>query len=278
MNLLQKRAFTLIELLVVISIIALLIAILLPALSAARDSARTVQCGSNLKQLTISQFAYAADNNGTFTAAREWVWGRPIAPDGSDFSAQDTDPTIVDGVLEGTLFPYVNDSTDIYLCPIASIRLTPDTFDPSWANQDKLARNYVQNWNVGPYVDDPLFPWPREELKDGTIRKPSDLVIFSEENTEEIPGYSNRRLNDGFLLGRQSTTGSPDIDCFGSFHNISAGNLQSGDANAGFADGHVEFVNHRQPEFFTWTNPKTGVNETISATVMWCTDAIPVQR
>ncbi|MEM9109548.1 MAG: prepilin-type N-terminal cleavage/methylation domain-containing protein [Planctomycetota bacterium] len=277
MNLLQKRAFTLIELLVVISIIALLIAILLPALSAARDSARTIQCGSNLRQLVTSQFSYAADNNGTFTAAREWVWGKAIAPDGSDFSDEDTDPTILDGVLQGTLFPYLNESPEIYLCPIASKRLTPDTFDPSWANQDKLARNYVQNWNVGPFLDDP-FTWPREELKDGTISKPSDLVIFSEENTETIAGYSTRRLNDGFLLGRQSAIGTPDIDCFGSFHNVSGDVLESGDANAGFADGHVEFVNHRQPGFFTWTNPKTGVNETISATVMWCTDAIPVQR
>ncbi|MEO0477352.1 MAG: hypothetical protein AAF085_15495 [Planctomycetota bacterium] len=54
--------------------------------------------------------------------------------------------------------------------------------------------------------------------------------------------------------------------------------MTSGDANAVFTDGHVEYVNHREPEFYTWRNPDTGANETISATVMWCTDAIPVQR
>jgi prepilin-type processing-associated H-X9-DG protein/prepilin-type N-terminal cleavage/methylation domain-containing protein len=58
----SKRAFTLVELLVVIGIIALLIAILMPALGRARESARTVTCASNLRQIGTMFANYVADH------------------------------------------------------------------------------------------------------------------------------------------------------------------------------------------------------------------------
>jgi len=61
------RAFTLVELLVVIAVIALLASLLLPALSAAKEKARSIQCMNNLRQLTLSYKIVVDSDDGRLT-------------------------------------------------------------------------------------------------------------------------------------------------------------------------------------------------------------------
>ena len=75
MQITERKAFTLVELLVVIAIIGVLIALLLPAVQAARESARRTQCLNKIRQIALATHNFE-NSNGVF----------PVTTDETTFS------------------------------------------------------------------------------------------------------------------------------------------------------------------------------------------------
>lgn len=121
------HGFTLIELLVVISIIALLIALLLPALRLARETARSTQCASGVRQIGILVAIYTDDFEGLVPISDEggyWYnWSFKLIQDGLLRSAQAGAPTgswlygIPNNVFLGCRLAQPGEVVSILNCP-----------------------------------------------------------------------------------------------------------------------------------------------------------------
>ena len=77
----RNNAFTLIELLVVIAIVGALASLLLPAIQTARESSRSAQCTSRMRQLGLALHAHH-DTEGAFPPGFDngWSWHSKLLP------------------------------------------------------------------------------------------------------------------------------------------------------------------------------------------------------
>ncbi|MBX3423475.1 MAG: DUF1559 domain-containing protein [Pirellulaceae bacterium] len=127
----QKTGFTLVELLVVIAIIGILVGLLLPAVQAAREAARRMSCGNNLKQLGI------AVHNHESTYGYVPAWRKefpnnppdPYASQGSPWYASISGARNGFGVL-GHLLPFLEQSNVINKFDLKKPMIHPDNLSP----------------------------------------------------------------------------------------------------------------------------------------------------
>lgn len=204
-----KSFFTLIELLVVIAIIAILAAMLLPALNNARETARSSQCVSNLKQQGNAMMLYGDDNGGFVPVL--------ATPTGSDF-------------WPGRLAPYCGGShtklTPVFRCPSHRYnwRGNPLPQEIDWTNVS-YGINYAL-YNVGTGPASASYGGRFYGAQISRLKSASQALYISEKNHAKdvtnsyYPSVSNEYPNG---------TGVFEM---GNHH-------KNGRANTLFADGHV---------------------------------------
>lgn len=190
--LLPRRAFTLVELLVVIAIIGVLVALLLPAVQAARESARRMQCSNNLKQIGLAvqnhhdAMRYIPPGSVSFgngLATSEWEnWALRLLPyvelaalyDLYDFGQ--TNNAAIQDVVAKTVLPVMNCPSDVNI----GLLLPPATGPGgNWAGGEWAKGSYKANIGRSKAAGDQTT----------TFFNDVRLTLGSIDNPKEVPDY-----------------------------------------------------------------------------------------
>jgi len=163
------HGFTLIELLVVISIIALLIGILLPALGAARDTARTTQCLSTVRQIGIATQTYATEHRDQLPPS--WTGNSGTNYGNGWVGTAERFHNALENYIQAD--PGPDESyQDVYWCP--STRL-------DWNGTDEPKSTYSANTNVLMHFD--RYDTPQSDprlVRIDSIFRPSEVIALGD--------------------------------------------------------------------------------------------------
>jgi prepilin-type processing-associated H-X9-DG protein len=217
----RASAFSLVELLVVVGIVALVIALVLPALGAARESAKSVQCLSNLRQLATSAHQYAADNEGHYPIGYYSAVSPPYAYGHNwDFTLVLNQSTGQREVRPGLLWMGRGDAK-VQQCPSFDGRSTT-LMDPYSG----------YNYNVS-YIGHGDLEVVKAPARVADVRSPARTALFGD---GEWGSGANK-----FMRSPRLHPG----DTFGARHTGTQGFRHRGATNVAFCDGHAETLRQR---------------------------------
>jgi len=153
----RKRGFTLVELLVVIAIIGVLVALLLPAVQAAREAARRMQCSNHLKQIGLAlQNYHDVFQALPYGARARYVLTAATLPS-AQANLQNAGPSWYVGILPFCEQKPLSDQIEQFSLTVAGSVLT------NTAKTLGFVANACNNQKI-PWMLCPSSPLPQQEL------------------------------------------------------------------------------------------------------------------
>ena len=141
----SRRGFTLVELLVVIAIIGILVGLLLPAVQAAREAARRMQCSNNAKQMALALHNYA-DAYKAFPARKYGTTGQSGTASVADGTNRKHNAGRISGYI--ALLPYIEQSAMYNTIMAGDPNFAGGAIGPGGPRGDQSPVGYV--WNTTP--------------------------------------------------------------------------------------------------------------------------------